>query len=91
MFKKNISHQEILIAIVIYLISVPFVFQLLEKQYVSFGLVKGGAEGFDGKITDNMIRKGCINKCKVDNIGWKTGHSSVKRKYKNCKDDCKNL
>tara|TARA_B100001094_G_scaffold22825_1_gene19297 strand:- start:855 stop:1124 length:270 start_codon:yes stop_codon:yes gene_type:complete len=55
MFKKNISQQEILIAVVIYLISVPFVFQLLEKQYISFGLVKGAAEGFTGK---------CEKKCK---------------------------
>ena len=54
MFKKNISQQEMLIAVVIYLISVPFVFQLLEKQYISFGLVKGGVEGFDGKITDKI-------------------------------------
>ena len=76
MFKKNISQQEILIAVVIYLISVPFVFQLLEKQYKSFGLIKGDVEGFTGfKQTmcsaecmrrfpfDSKKRRNCNNKC----------------------------
>ena len=70
MFKKNISQKEILIAVVIYLISVPFVFQLLEKQYKSFGLIKGGVEGFTGpceqtcrKIPNKRFKKKCLENC----------------------------
>ena len=70
MFKKNISQKEILIAVVIYLISVPFVFQLLEKQYKSFGLIKGSVEGFTGpcertckKIQNKWAKKQCLTTC----------------------------
>ncbi len=49
MFKKDISRKEILIAVVIYLISVPLVFQLFKDQYISLGFIKGQNEGFSNQ------------------------------------------
>ena len=78
MFKKNISQQEMLIAVVIYLISVPFVFQLLEKQYISFGLIKGDVEGFAGS---NWKKTMCRFKCNAK-------HAKDKAQRQECKNDC---
>ena len=58
MFKKNISHKEILIAIVIYLISVPLVFQLLENQYISFGLINKKLN----PLRQNMCEETCVKR-----------------------------
>ncbi len=84
MFKKNISHKEILIAIVIYLISVPLVFQLLENQYISLGFIKGGVEGFT-KIKPKSLRK-CNKNC---NVKYMTSYGAKQPYYKDCKRECR--